>query len=111
MFKIYQISMKNHSVPAPVMHMAPEGGVVKTFWQKHAEKALAHQEYRAIHLARTNPDYQIKYPNECRDNPDRKILECCHPEAHTRILEEHEKILRLSVVPAVDRPTRLNRVG
>ncbi len=88
-----------------------KGGGSKTFWEKHCEKALKHQKTRAIHLARCNPDYQVKYPNECRDNPDRKILLCCHPEAEKRILKEHENILKLSIVPPVDRPTRMNRLG
>ncbi len=95
------------------MHSIPSGKETpKGFtWAKQCEKALQHKETRAIHLARTNPDYQMKYPNECRDNPEKKVLTCCHPEATKRILEEHEKILRLSIVPDVERPKRLNRVG
>ncbi len=104
--------MKNHDVPASAKHIvAPGGGVVKTFWQIHCEKALKKKLYRAIHLARTNPDYQIKHPSECRENPENKVLLCCHPEAEKRILKEHETTLRLAVMPTVDRPARLNRVG
>ncbi len=80
-------------------------------WDKQRKKALKHQFTRSIHLARTNIDYQVEHPNECRDNPDHKVLADCHPEAQKRLLLKHEKLLLLSVVPAVDRPTRLNRVG
>ncbi len=80
-------------------------------WKKATNRALEHQYQRAIAEARTNITYQVKYPNECRDNPDCKILHHCHPEAKKRILEEHEKILMTSTVPVVERPKRLNRVG
>ncbi len=80
-------------------------------WPKQTQKALLHQLQRSIDLARTNPDYQIKHPNECRNNPDRKVLKECHPDARKRICEEHEKILSLATVPDVDRPQRLNRLG
>ncbi len=106
--------MKNHSVPAPATPIEPEGGVMKSQgfnWKKATTRALAKKLERAIHLARCNPDYQIKYPNECRENPERKLLTCCHPEAKKRILEEHEKTLTQSLVPVVDRPKRLNRTG
>ncbi len=104
--------MKNHSVPASADLTGTAGGIMKSrgfTWEKQCEKAYQHQLERAIHLARTNPDYQIKYPNECRENPERKLLKCCHPEAQKRILEKHEKILALAIVPIVDRPKRLNR--
>ncbi len=65
-------------------------------------RALLHQLERAIHLARCNPDYQIKYPNEVRENPEKKVLLCCHVEANKRILEAHEKILKNSLVPVVE---------
>ncbi len=107
--------MKNLSVPAGDTAQSPSGGVKKYSmaftWPKQIQKALEKKKYRAIHLARTNPDYQLKHPNECRDNPDRKVLTCCHPEAEKRILEEHEKMLRLAVVPSVERPKRMNRLG
>ncbi len=105
---IIQYSMKNHSVPAEELHTAPSGGVMnhsnKGFnWEKARNRALAHMLYRAIHLARTNPDYRIQHPNECRDNPECKVLQHCHPEAEKRIHKEHEKILALAVVPSVER--------
>ncbi len=113
--KISKSSMKNHTVPASSHLSGPEGGSVKFSkgfnWAKACAKALEKQKYRAIHLARTNPDYQLKYPVELRDNPEGKVLLCCHKEAEKRLLEEHEKILKLSVVPTVDRPQRLNRTG
>jgi len=105
--------MKNHEIPATTKDTTPSGGSYdRGFnWHKATHRALEKQLYRAIHLARTNIDYQIKYPNECRDNPTGKKLEHCHPEAQKRILKEHEKILMLAIVPDVDRPKRLNRVG
>ncbi len=80
-------------------------------WEKATKRALEKKLYRAIHLARTNLDYQITYPSECRENSEKKILSCCHPEAKKRITHDHLKILQLSVVPAVDRPKRMNRNG
>ncbi len=80
-------------------------------WKKATDRALAHQYVRAIHLARCNPDYQIKYPNECRENSESKILAECHVDAQKRILNEHEKILKNSLVPTVERPKRLSKVG
>ncbi len=107
--------MKLHSIPAPPTHTAHGEGAVKYppgfNWKTQCLKALEKQKYRAIHLARTNPDYQIKYPNECRSNPENKVLLCCHPEAEKRILKEHEKILMRALVPDVDRPKRMNRIG
>ncbi len=80
-------------------------------WPICRERALQHQLVRAIHLSRTNPDYQVKYPAESRANPDHKVLSHCHKEAEKRILHEHETILRLAAVPDVERPKRLNRLG
>ncbi len=68
-----------------------------SFWEK--QKALAKQLDRAIHLARTNIDYQVAHPNECRDNPDHKILAKCHPEAEKRITKKVLKIQHLSIRP------------
>ncbi len=78
-------------------------------WPIQRQKALKHQFQRSIDLARTNIDYQVEFPNECRDNPDHKNT--CHPEAKKRLIKKHEKILANAVVPPVDRPTRLNRLG
>ncbi len=105
--------MKNHTVHAEADLTGTSGGDYPKYftWKKHCDKALKHAENRAIHLARCNPDYQIKYPNECRDNPENKVLPCCHPEAKKRLLEKHEKILQLAIVPPVDRPKRLSRLG
>ncbi len=111
----YYYSMKSHSVPAPDSNTMPEGGVMHTpsgfTWPKQRKKALLKAKYRAIHLARTNPDYQIAHPSECRENPENKILPCCHPEAEKRIDKKYETIFRAAQVPTVDRPKRLNRNG
>ncbi len=79
-------------------------------WEKATQRALKHQLVRSIALARCNLDYQIKYPNECRENPEHNVLKECHPEAKKRILTKHELLLKLAIVPPVDRPKRLNRV-
>ncbi len=80
-------------------------------WPYCITRALQHKKYRAIHLARTNIDYQIQHPNETRDNPEKKVLTHCHKEAEKRIIEEHEKMIRLAIIPTVERPKRLNRLG
>ncbi len=80
-------------------------------WKLATARALKHQYQRAIDEARTNITYQVKYPNETRENPDHKVLHHCHAEAKKRLLENHEKILMSSTVPSVERPKRVNRVG
>ncbi len=79
-------------------------------WKVCVDRALEHKLYRAIHLARSNPDYQIKYPSELRNNPEGKVLLHCHKEAEKRIIHDHEKMIRLSIVPTVERPKRFNRI-
>ncbi len=108
--------MKTQIVPAKaVLTDTLEGGlnqIPRGFtWKKACQRALDKKRYRAIQLARCNPDYKILHPNECRDNPENKILTHCHPEAEKRILEEHEKMLKLAIVPPVERPQRLNKLG
>jgi len=80
-------------------------------WKMATERALQKKLYRAIQLARTNPDYQLKYPQEHKQNPNQKVLDHCHKDAEIRITKEHITILRNSQVPPVDRPKRLNRNG
>ncbi len=80
-------------------------------WPKATQRALKHALTRSIHLARTNTDYQIKHPNECRDNPDNKVLAHCHPEAEKRIIKDQAKIIERAFQPSVERPKRLSRVG
>ncbi len=80
-------------------------------WKHCIERALKHQMYRSIHLSRTNPDYKLKYPAEVAKNPERKLLLSPNKEAEKRILHEHEVRIRNNIVPAVERPKRLNRVG
>ncbi len=104
----------NHSEPDMTTHTSNVAGGMNHLqggfnWEKATKRALAKKLERAIHLARCNPDYQVKYPSECRENPDKKILSCCHPEAKKRITHDHLKILKLSLVPVVERPKRLNR--
>ncbi len=83
----------------------------QSFWHIHQHKALETKLERAIHLARTNPDYRRKYPNEARDNPKLEVRKECHKEAQIRILQEHKQICLRAEVPSVARPPRLNRVS
>jgi len=80
-------------------------------WRHCIERALKHQLYRAIHLCRTNPDYQLRFPAEIKQNPDKKVLSVPTSEANKRILHEHEVRVRNNIVPQVERPKRFNRVG
>ncbi len=80
-------------------------------WTHRADIALKHKLQRSIDLCRSNLDYQVKYPAETRANPTNKLQLEPHPEAKKRIVREHEKFLRGSIVPAVVRPKRLSRVG
>ncbi len=82
---------------------------METFWEHRKAEAIKTQLRRAINLARTNPDYQMKHPNECRDNPSHKILTQCHPEAKKRIIQEMTKKHHNAEMPTVERPKRLNR--
>ncbi len=80
-------------------------------WKMATERALQKKLYRAIQLARNNPDYQLKYPQEHKQNPEGKVLSHCHKDAEIRITKEHITTLRNSQVPSVERPKRLNRNG
>jgi len=80
-------------------------------WKHCIERALEKQLYRAIHLCRTNPDYKLKYPQEVKENPTGKVLLSCTASAKKRIEHEHMVRIRNNIVPTVERPKRLNRVG
>ncbi len=85
-------------------------GIILPFsWKQHQDKALKKKLYRSIHLARTNPDYQIKYPNELRDNPNNEVKSKPHKEAEIRIIADHTKMLKRNTLPLVVRPRRLSR--
>ncbi len=93
--------------PSETLH-SPEGKL--TFWHKYEHKHLEKMLYRAIHLARNNPNYRLKYPNEARDNPKQEVRKTCHKEAEIRILKEHTQCLDKAKVPVPVRPARFNRV-
>ncbi len=98
------MSHKEHSTG--ILKDTPAGGETLTFWHKYEHKHLAKMLYRSIHL-RNNPDYRIKYPNECKNCPNTGP----HPEAKIRILKEHEQCLAKALMPTVTRPVRLNRIA
>ncbi len=83
--------------------------MVETFWQKRRRVAIDTQFRRAINLARCNPDYIRRYPQEHKQNPECKILKECHPEAKKRIEKEMLIKQHSHEMPQVDRPKRLNR--
>ncbi len=78
-------------------------------WPVALQRALAKKKTRDISLKTCNPDHQIKYPNECRDNPEHKLLHQCHPEAEKRIEHDFKVAIQKTIVPVVDRPKRMNR--
>ncbi len=90
---------------------APDAHEALTFWHKYEHKHLQKMLYRAIHLARNNPDYRLKYPNEARDNPKLEVRKTCHKEAEARILKDHMHMLEKAKVPTTATPARFNRVG
>ncbi len=110
---------KNHGIPAPEIPIGTEGGVMKHSrlksrgftWPYAQARHLEKQKKRAISLATCNPDYQIQHPNETRDNPDKKLLACCHPEASKRLEKEHEFNMRKQAIPVTITPSRYNRIG
>ena len=77
-----------------------------TFWHKYEHRHLDKLLYRSIHL-RLNKDYQIRYPNECKNVKTGEI----HPEAKLRIMKEHSHQLERAQTPSVIRPERMNRIG
>ncbi len=80
-------------------------------WHHQQKKSLSKQLYRAIHLERCNPDYQVKYPSEHRENSECKVLAECHQEAQKRIQHDHLARIERVTPPAVERPKRLNKNG
>jgi len=79
-------------------------------WKYSQEKALQKALYRNIHIARTSPDYAIKYPAEVKINPKHLVLKLSHPEAKKRIEHDFVLSIRNSFQPKVERPQRLNKI-
>jgi len=73
------------------------------------ERALRKKFTRDISLKTCNPDHQLKYPHECRENPGNKLLHECHPEAVKRIVHDFRVAMQKVQVPLVKRPQRVNR--
>ncbi len=83
-----------------------------SFWEQAKLKYLEHCKYRAIHLARCNPDYYINHTQEHKDQLSQSEKHCFNhhcPEADKRITKEVEVKQRYALVPTVERPKRLNR--
>ncbi len=113
------VKNESHSEPdAPgTKHTPASGGMQKSrnipqgfTWVLQRKLAIIKAKQRAISLATCNPDYQVEHPNECRDNPENKLLKECHPEAAKRIEKKLKLIQKKAMVPAVQRPSRLNKV-
>ncbi len=77
-------------------------------WNHCLKRAEKHQLYRAVILARVNPDYRMMYPAEAR-NSENITQTKMNIEAVKRIEHDHQVRKKLSLVPIVDRPKRLNR--
>ncbi len=85
--------------------------MAKTFWEKQITKAQVIVCSRTIHQSRTNPDYIMKHPAECRGNPEKKILSHPHPEAKKRVLHELKLKTSNSFMPATQHFARMNKNG
>ncbi len=110
--------MKTHSEPdGEIIHRILSGGMKKSrniphgfTWVRERKLAIIKAKQRSISLATCNPDYQVEHPNECRDNPENKLLKQCHPEAAKRIEKKLNLIQKKAMVPAVQRPSRMNKL-
>ncbi len=78
-------------------------------WPKAQKVALEKALYRTTVLRTCNPDYQIKYPNECRNLQSCDVKTHVHPEAKKRIIHDQQVRIRKVTPPIVVRPVRLNR--
>jgi len=77
-------------------------------WHKEQSHALEKLLFNTI-LLRANPDYQIKYPNECRNLSSCDTKTHVHPDAKKRITHDFQKKIKQITPPTIDRPVRLNR--
>ncbi len=80
-------------------------------WKYSQKKALEKALYRNIHIARTSPDYKLKFPSEVKVNPKGLVLKLPHPEARKRIEHDFEMRIRNAFQPKVERPARLNKIA
>ncbi len=79
-----------------------------SFWAKQIHICESKKLVKSVHQRRTNPDYKIAHPAECRGNSEGKGLQV-HPEAKIRILKELATKIKSANPPKVDRPSRFNR--
>ncbi len=77
------------------------------FWEKQVHICEEKMLIKSVHQARTNPDYKVKHPAECRDIPKGSLT--VHPEAKIRILKELANRIKSVTPPPVNRPNRYNR--
>ncbi len=77
-------------------------------WHKVQANALTKLLQISI-LLRNNPDYQIKYPNECRNLNSCDVKTHVHPDAKKRIVHDFQKKILAITPPTIQRPVRLNR--
>ncbi len=78
------------------------------FWAKQIHICEEKHLQKSIHQRRTNPDYKVAHPAECRGNSEGKGL-TVHPEAKIRILKELANKIKSVNPPPVNRPPRWNR--
>ncbi len=78
-------------------------------WVKAQQKALDKKLYRSTVLRNHNKDYQIQFPNECRNLQSCDHKTHVHPDAKKRITHEHKARILMVTPPKVIRPERWNR--
>lgn len=78
------------------------------FWEKQIHICEEKYLMKSVHQARTNPDYKIKHPAECKNIPKGSLT--VHPEAKVRILKELDtKRKAIQRPPPSIVPNRYNR--
>jgi len=78
---------------------------LQSFWAKQVHICEEKHLFKSIIQARTNPDYKINHPAECKNLAGFTV----HPEAKVRILKELAKKIKSITPPPVIRPNRYNR--
>ncbi len=80
-----------------------------TFWQKAKVRHIETEKRRSIHQLRIKPEYIALHPQEAKSNPDKKILQQCHPNIAKQIEETEQRRQAKALVPSTITPKRLNR--
>ncbi len=82
-----------------------------SFWELAKQKYLIHCQYRAIHLARCNPDYYINHTQEHKEQLEQSDKGCTThhcPEADKRIKKEVVVYIKGKLTSALAMQLELN---